>query len=121
MLEDKGQDEYVNIYDFVVQMGTLSDRLAQYFAYTLLNLIKNMQSKGIVNCFNPNDVLIEKRTGALKIDNYGDSNHFLVREPTGTDIWELGEFLFTILKKCPPFTKKSQSDPRYNFIIKGDF
>ena len=80
-----------------------------------------MQQKGFKNCFNSNNVLIERNTGLIKIDNYGDSNHFVISEQNVSDTWELGEFLFTLLKKCPPFAKKSQSDPRFNLLTKGDF
>lgn len=80
-----------------------------------------MQQKGYSNCFDSNNVLIEKSTGHIKIDNYGDSVHFIIRDQSVSDIWELGEFLFTLLKKCPPFTKKSQSDPRFSLLNKGEF
>lgn len=100
-------------------MGTLSETLAQYFAFTLLDLIKIMSEKGFKNCFDSNNVLIERNTGRIKIDNYGDSLNFLIRQQSISDIWEIGEFLFTILKKCPPFTKKAQSDPRFNLLNKG--
>lgn len=102
-------------------MGPLSETLTQYFAYTVLNLIKAMQGKGFSNYFDSSNVLIDKNTGLIKIDNYGDSLHFIIREQSVSDIWELGEFLFTLLKKCPPFTKKSQSDPRFSLLNKGEF
>lgn len=37
-----------------------------------------MNTHGFVNCFNSNDVLFEKKTGSIKIDNYGDSKHFVL-------------------------------------------
>lgn len=59
-------------------MGTISEALAQFFTFSLLNLIKFMQEKGFKNCFNSNNVLIDRNTGHIKIDNYGDSINFVI-------------------------------------------
>lgn len=80
-----------------------------------------MNSHGFINCFNSNDVLFERTTGAIKIDNYGDSKFFTAHEEPNTDIWELGTLIFTLLKGNPPYNKKTQSDTHFNLLNKGQF
>jgi hypothetical protein len=46
-----------------------------------------MNQKGFVNYFNSNDVLFERNSGKIRIDNYGDSQHFILKEDTISDVW----------------------------------
>lgn len=57
-------------------MGSLSEKLAKNFVFKLLNFIRYMEQNGFCCCFSSNDIFIEKKTGQIKIDNYGDSRHF---------------------------------------------
>lgn len=80
-----------------------------------------MDLKGFSNCFNSNDVLFDKATGKIRIDNYGDGRHFVTKEELSSDVWELGSLLFTLLKANPPYSKKTPSDPHYSCLNKGQF
>lgn len=46
-----------------------------------------MQISGITQCFNPYDIYIDKFTGAIRIDNYGDRQYFKVKDPASSDSW----------------------------------
>jgi len=102
-------------------MGGLSESLVRDIAYNLIELIDFMDLKGFSHCFNSNDVLFEKATGKVRIDNYGDGRYFLLKEELNSDVWELGSLLFTLLKGNPPYSKKTQSDPHYSCLQKGQF
>jgi serine/threonine protein kinase len=121
VLEENSHGEFICLYDFIVQMGHLSERLAKDLTHTLLTFIEFIEGKGFKSCFNPNDILIEKATGQIKIDNYGDSQHFITKDETSSDVWELGSFLFTLLKGNPPYNRKAQSDHHFNCLDKGLF
>lgn len=80
-----------------------------------------MQISGISQCFNPYDVYIDKLTGALRIDNYGDRQYFKVKETTASDCWQIGAFLYTCLYAIPPYNSKSQSDPHFLALKQSNF
>lgn len=42
IMEDHSQGEFICLYDFIVQMGNLSEKLAKDFTYTLLTFMNNM-------------------------------------------------------------------------------
>lgn len=102
-------------------MGNLTENLVRDIAFNLVDFIDFMDLKGFSNCFNSNDVLFERTTGRIRIDSYGDCRYFLLKEEIGSNIWELGSLLFTLLKGNPPYDKKTQSDPRYSCLSKGQF
>lgn len=83
-----------------------------------------MEEKGFVNCFDSNDVFIHLNNGKIMIDGYGDRHFYKFKdknEENISSIWQLGSFLFTLLKGNPPYTKKVQSDPWYRMLNKQDF
>jgi len=60
-------------------MGNITEKLAKDFIFQITHFIRFMELNGVVSCFNSNDILIEERTGKLKIDNYGDSSYFITK------------------------------------------
>ena len=67
------------------------------------------------------DIFFEKSKGKIRFDNYGDSCHFLKKQETGTDIWELGTLLFSLLKGSPPYQNRLPNDIHFNCLNKGQF
>lgn len=118
---EEGAQSHVNLYDFVVQVGSLSETVARDLAHSLVEFAEEMEKKGFSGCFNSNDVCFERATGRVRVDNYGDWRFFCNKEELGPDAWEVGSLLFTLLKGNPPYSKKSQSDPHYSCLNKGQF
>lgn len=76
VLEEKELANYLFYYDFVVDIGPLSTKLSQDLTLKLLELIGFMKGKNIDQSFYPDDFYIEKRTGEIRIDCYGDRKYF---------------------------------------------
>ena len=78
-----------------------------------------MKEKNHPSMFYPEEVFLDKKTGKVRVDCYGDRKHFKLKEEYISELWELGFLVFMCFRALPPYTRKSSSDVHYSCLVKG--